>query len=208
MKVLIFGATGSVGMELVTQALNKNYEVTAFVRNDEKLRHIKQDHLSFYKGDVTNINDVDKSVQDHDAVLCALGDGNAGKVRAIGTKNIIDVMYKKNLKRLVCQTTLGLGDSYGNLNFMWKHIMFGIILKKAFKDHILQEQYIMNSKLDYTIVRPSALVDGSLSKDYKVGFDGKYKKLTLKISRKDVADFMLSQLHEDKNVKRAVSISN
>ena len=86
--------------------------------------------------------------------------------------------------------------------------MFGMLLKKAFRDHQLQEQYVLNSGLDYTLVRPSALTDGATTREYKVGFDGNYKKLSLKISRSDVADFMLRQLTEDNNMKRAVSISN
>jgi len=117
-------------------------------------------------------------------------------------------MDKAGIKRFICQTTLGMGESYGNLNFVWKHIMFGMLLKKAFQDHQLQEQHILHSGLDYTIVRPSALTDGTITKGFKIGFDGEYKKLNLKITRADVAHFILSQLHTDRYMKKAVSISN
>jgi putative NADH-flavin reductase len=86
--------------------------------------------------------------------------------------------------------------------------MFGMLLKKAFQDHQLQEQYIGNSDLDYTIVRPSALTDGTITNGYKIGFDGEHKRLNLKISRADVADFMLRQLQTNGYIKKAVSISN
>ena len=86
--------------------------------------------------------------------------------------------------------------------------MFGIILKQAFKDHQLQEEYIIHSDLDYTIVRPSALMQGNIMNEYKIGFDGAYKKLSLKIARTEVADFMIKQLNEQKYLKKAVSISN
>ncbi len=208
MKLIIFGATGTVGIEIVKQALNKGYAVTAFVRNPEKISTIKHANLSVVKGDVLNPGEVEKAMQNHDAVLCALGDGRAGKIRAVGTKNIIDAMNKTRLKRLICQTTLGMGESYENLNFIWKHIMFGMLLKKAFQDHEVQEQYILNSNLDYTIVRPSALTNGEVTKGFNIGFNGAYKKLNLKISRADVADFMLCQLQTDGYVKKAVSISN
>ena len=141
MKLIIFGATGTVGSEIVKQALEKNYTVTAFVRNPEKMKIFNHANLSIFKGDVLNQSEVEKAVQNHDIVLCALGDGNAGKIRAVGTKNIIDAMNKAGIKRLICQSTLGMGESYGNLNFLWKHIMFGMLLKKAFQDHQLQEQY-------------------------------------------------------------------
>ena len=208
MKVIIFGATGTVGVEIVKQALKKGYVVTAFVRKPEKLTNLNHANLIIHKGDVRNLIEVENAIQNQDAILCALGDGNVGKIRALGTRNIIDAMNKAGLKRLICQSTLGMGESYGNLNFIWKHIMFGILLKKAFQDHRLQEQYIMNSDLDYTIVRPSALTDGALTDGYKLDFDGKFKKLTLKISRADVADFMLRQLQMDRYIKKSVSISN
>ena len=208
MKVIVFGATGTVGIEILNQALEKGYHVTAFVRHPVKIENLRHKNLSVYKGDVTNLNDVVKAIQNHDAVFCVLGDGNVGKIRAIGTKNIVDAMNKTKVNRLICQSTLGIGESYGNLNFIWKHIMFGMLLKKAFQDHQLQEQYILSSNLDYTIVRPSALTDGAIKNGYKIGFDGKYKKLNLKIARANVADFMLRQLQSDEYVKEAVSISN
>lgn len=208
MKVIVFGATGTVGIEIVKQALEKGYAVTAFVRNPEKREQLKHKNLSIYNGDVTNLNDVEKAIQNHDAVICALGDGKTGKIRAIGTQHIINAMNKLAIKRFICQSTLGMGESYGNLNFIWKHIMFGMLLKKAFQDHQLQEQYILDSELDYTLVRPSALTDGAVTNAYKAGFDGKYKKLGLKITRTDVADFMLRQLENDEYIKKAVSISN
>jgi putative NADH-flavin reductase len=208
MKLIIFGATGTVGMEIVKHALANNYAVTAFVRNPEKMANIKHANLFIFKGDVRNPTEVEHAIKNHDAVLCALGDGRVGTIRAVGTRNIINAMNKTGIKRLICQTTLGMGESYANLNFIWKHIMFGMLLKKAFQDHQVQEQYLLNSNLNYTIVRPSAFTNGPLTNGFKVGFSGEYKKLKLKISRADVADFMLSQLHTDGYVKKAVSISN
>ncbi len=208
MKLIIFGATGTVGKELVKQALQKGYHVTAFVRNPEKLQNEKNPHLNIYKGNVLNVSEVEDALKDQDVVLCALGDGRAGKVRALGTKNILEAMNKSGQKRLICQTTLGMGESYGNLNFTWKHIMFGFLLKKAFLDHQFQEQYILQSNLEFTIVRPSALTDGGITNKYKIGFDGNFKKLSLKISRSDVADFMLQQLAATNYSRKAVSISN
>lgn len=208
MKVILFGATGTVGLEIVKLALKKGYEVTAFVRNPEKMQIANTPNLVVCKGDVLNAIDVKNAIKNQDVILCALGDGNIGKIRALGTKNIIEAMNKTGQKRLICQTTLGMGDSYGNLNFIWKHIIFGILLKKAFLDHQLQEEYILNSNLNYTIVRPSALTDGEINNTYKIGFDGTYKKLNLKIARTEVADFMMRQLETNEYLKKTVSISN
>lgn len=208
MKIIVFGATGTVGAEIVRQALKKGFHVTAFVRNPGKIANSGHANLSVHQGDACNPQEVERAVSGHDAVFCALGDGSAGKIRASGTLNIINAMHRAGVKRMLCLSTIGIGESYGNLNFFWKHIMFGMLLKKAFNDHKLQERYVRDSNLDYTIIRPSALTNGPISNTYKVDFDGKYRRLNLKISRLDVADFMLRQLNGSKYLKKAVSISN
>src|SRR4030095_6060442 len=136
-----------------------------------------------------------------------IGDGATGKIRSEGTKNIIDAMQKTGVKRFICQTTLGLGESSGNLNFFWKYIMFGFLLKKAFRDHEIQEKYLLGSNLDFIIVRPSAFTDGETG-EYKIGFNGNEKNLKLKIARSAVADFMIRQINIDDHLRKAVSISN
>ncbi|TMI63667.1 MAG: SDR family oxidoreductase [Bacteroidetes bacterium] len=208
MNIILFGATGSVGKQIIKQTLDEGHRVTAFTRSPEKLIAFSSANLSVVKGDILNKTDVESAVLNHDVVLCTIGDGNKGTVRGTGTRNIIESMQKHHIKRLICQTTLGLGESRGNLNFVWKHIMFGLLLKKAFKDHQLQEQYVFDSNLDYTIVRPSAFTDGQITRNYKIGFDGNFKKLSLKISRADVADFMLQRITSKEYLKQAVSISN
>lgn len=207
MKLVIFGATGSIGTHLVQQALQQGYTVTAFTRNPQKLSAHSHEQLTIITGDLLNPADVDRAMKGQDAVLCVIGDGNKGIVRSQGTKNIIAAMKNNGVKRLVCETTLGLGDSKGNLNLMWK-IIFGVFLRKAFKDHELQEKYVTGSALNYTIVRPSAFTDGEVTGAYKVGFDSKAKGLSLKINRADVADFILKQVTTDRYLNRAVSISN
>lgn len=207
MKLLIFGATGSIGRHLVQQALEQGYTVTAFTRSPDKLSGITHKKLKVIKGDILNTTDVMQAVPGHDGVLCTIGDGNKGTVRAEGTKNIIAAMHKAGVKRLVCETTLGLGDSKGNLNLLWK-IIFGTLLRKAFKDHELQEKHLFSSNLDFTAVRPSAFTNGERTGRYKVGFHGKTKGLALKIARADVADFMLKQVSSDNYNRKAVSISN
>ena len=208
MKIIVFGATGSVGEKIVNQALEKGYSVTAFVRNPEKLTSKNHPNLNIFQGDVLNLADVKEAVKNQDVVLCALGDGKIGKIRAEGTKQIITALKDSTTNRFICQSTIGAGNSYTNLNFIWKYVMFGFLLKKVLPDHNLQEKYIMESDLDYTIVRPSALTDGEISTNYQENFDETIKKLSLKISRSDVANFMIQQIDSKKYLKKAVSISN
>jgi uncharacterized protein YbjT (DUF2867 family) len=159
-------------------------------------------NLQVVQGDVLDQESVLSALPGHDAVFCTLGAGSKGGVRAIGTKNIITAMEQAGIKRFICQSTLGIGDSRGNLDFFWKYIMFGMLLRKAYADHEQQEKHVVNSNLEWTIVRPGAFTDGARTQKYRHGFDGDAKGLTLKISRADVADFLLKQLTDDSYVKK------
>ena len=206
MKVLIFGATGTVGRELVTQGLEMGHAVTAFARDPSKLA-ISHASLKIIEGDVMDSAVVDRVVAGHDAVLIALGAGSKGQVRSTGTRNIIQAMQKSGTRRLVCLSTLGVGDSCGNLNFLWKYIMFGMLLRAAFADHVTQEDDVIRSGLNWTIVRPAAYTDGERTGDYRHGFPATEKGLKLKISRADVADFVLAQLADDSYIRMTPGVS-
>ena len=207
MKLIIFGSTGSIGRQLVVQALAMEHDVTAFARNPRSLNDLEHPHLKTFQGDVYDIDAVNKAVEGNDAVLCALGAGRNGGVRAIGTRNIIRAMEKSGIRRFICQTTLGAGDSKTNLNFFWRYVMFGFLLKKAYRDHELQEQHIRQSGLDWTIVRPAAFTDGKATGKYRHGFTPTDKTLKLKISRADVALFMLMQLATDMYLHKTPGLS-
>ncbi len=208
MKLVIFGSTGSIGTQVVEQALEQGHTVTAFVRNPAKL-NIRHPHLNIFAGDVINPTSVEQAVVGHDAAICVLGSGKklSGNVRSQGTQNIIQALEKAGIQRFICQSTLGAGDSWGNLNFYWKYIMFGFILRKVFADHQIQEQYVQHSNLDWTIIRPGAFIEGSRTGKYRHGFPGSDRTSSLTISRPDVADFILKQLNDDTYLGKAASLS-
>lgn len=206
MKILIFGATGTVGRELVTQALEMGHAVTAFARDPSKLE-IKHPSLEIIEGGVMDSALVDRAVAGHEAVLVALGAGIKGQVRSTGTLIIIQAMQRNGVRRLVCLSTLGVGDSRANMNFYWKYIMFGMLLRGAFADHVSQEEHVIRSELDWTIVRPAAYTDGERTGNYRHGFPATAKALKLKISRADVADFVLAQLADDSYVHMTPGVS-
>lgn len=206
MNVLIVGSTGTIGRELVKQALASGHAVTAVARDPSKLK-IENLNLTVARGDVMDPVSIEQVMPGQDAVLCALGAGSKGGVRAAGTQNIIEVMQKCGVRRLVCLSSLGVGESRANLNFFWKYIMFGLLLRRAFADHIAQERHIKKSGLDWTIVRPSAYTNGERTRDYRHGFPATAKMLKLKISRADVADFMLNQLKDDGYLRMTPGIS-
>ncbi|NKB35995.1 MAG: NAD(P)H-binding protein [Gammaproteobacteria bacterium] len=206
MKIVIFGASGSLGQHLVKQALNQGHQVSAFARDPSALKLQHQD-LTRIKGNALKPIDVAAAVKGHDAVLIVLGTGPMGSIRAIGTKNIVDAMQYCGIRRLVCLSTLGTGDSGALLNFFWKHIMFGMLLRKVFADHQAQEKIVNESDLDWTIVRPAAFTDGPATGTYEHGSSLAGKKLKLKISRADIASFMVQQLSSDSYVHQSPGLS-
>jgi len=208
MKIAIFGATGSVGRHLVDQALIQEHEVIAVARNPDKLE-FTHPNLTRVSCDVFNADCVDDAIIGADAVLITLGSPKlTGKIRSMGTKHIVLAMEKQGIARLICQTTLGMGDSYENLNFFWKYIMFGLVLRMVFNDHRLQEDIVRSSHLDWTIVRPSSFTDAPESGSYKQGFAPEERSLSLTISRADTAAFMLQQLTHSQYLHQAPGISN
>ena len=206
MKLIIFGATGSIGRQVVSLALAQGHTVTAFARDAAKVG-LQHDNLRIALGDVMDPASVENAITGHDAVLVSIGAGRNGNVRAEGTRNIIRAMEKRGIRRLICQSSLGVGDSRGNLNAFWKYIMFGMLLRPAYADHTRQEAYVRQSKLDWTIVRPGAFIDGEHTGQYRHGFSDKDKTTKLKISRSDVADFMLRQLFDTKYLHSSPGLS-
>jgi putative NADH-flavin reductase len=210
MKVIIFGASGSIGRNLVSQALELGHSVTAFVRDASRLdtsRVTQHNNLSIAVGDVLDAASVEKAVAGHDAVMITIGAGRKGGVRAEGTGNIIAAMEKAGVKRLICQSTLGIGESWNNLNVFWKYIMFGLFIRPAFLDHVKQEQLVRESDLDWSIVRPAAFTDGELTGEYRHGFPATVHDTKLEISRADVADFMLKNLVDNSYLHKTPGLS-
>ena len=206
MQVTIFGATGSVGKHLVDEALESGNKVTAVVRDPSKLS-VQHDNLRIVVADVlNNDNRLRDAVSDSDAVIIALGDGTRGSVRAVGTRNIIAAMKEAGVSRLICQSTLGAGDSFANLNWLWRFI-FRVPLRRVMADHLQQEQHVRDSGLEWTIVRPAAFIDGDKTEQYRHGFTAQAKGLALKISRADVANFMIRQLRSLDYLRKTPALS-
>lgn len=205
MKVIVFGATGTIGTILVRRALEQGHEVAAFTRDPAKVEQ-RHERLAVIRGEVTDTAATTTAVAGHDAVVVVLGGGRAGNVRAPGTRAVVQAMGAAGVRRLIVQSTLGAGDSRGNLNFLWKRIMFGMLLRAAYADHQEQERIVMESDLDWTIVRPGAFTDGPRTGAYRHGF-GPDERTNLKIARADVADFLLAQLDEDTYLRRTPALS-
>ena len=207
-RLAIFGASGGIGKELVSRALAAGHQVTALVRNPERLE-TRHDNLRIVVGDATDPHAVGQTLQHADAVAVALGAPalSSSRVRSAGTQCIVDGMRDHNIERIVCVSVLGVGDSYASLPFWLKYFVFPLYLRRAVADHQRQEDVLQGSQLAWTAVRPPFLTDGPATKRYAHGFGDDLGGLTLDISRADVAAFMLEQLDSDDYLKSTPGIS-
>ena len=249
MNLLIFGATGGTGRELVEQALQNGHTVTAFARNPSNVR-TTHPNLRVVKGDISNYEPVEAALRGQDAALSALGIRIAAwplvtvvvitqVIRRLfhligpigwlvrlgipllayfilfrrtstlseGTKTIVRAMEKAGVKRFVCESSLGIGDSKGQLGLLFNYLMIPLFLRNIFADKEVQEQVIKQSNLDWVIVRPGRLTNGPRTGNYKSGFSTTDKSIQAKISRADVADFMLKQITAEAYLKKTPGLS-
>jgi putative NADH-flavin reductase len=208
MRLLIFGSTGGTGRELLKQALEQGHSVTAYARNPAKIDDIKHASLQVVRGDVLDPAVVESAVAGQEAVLSTIGAGaERTTLREDGTRNIVEAMEKTGVQRLVCQSSLGVGDSRANLPIFTKYIIVSVFLRHAFADHERQEAVVKQSSLAWTIVRPPHLTNGPRTGAYRHGFPTTDTRIKGKISRADVADFMLKQLTDDTYLHQTPGVS-
>ena len=110
MKLIVFGATGKTGIEIVKQGLADQHQVTAFVRTPSKVS-FEHDSLRLVEGDVLDLTAVKHAIQGHEVVICSLGTSDLGKtmVRSAGTANIIKALQEAQIKRLIVISAMGVG---------------------------------------------------------------------------------------------------
>ena len=204
LKIVVFGASGRTGRNIVEQALSRGHEVTAFIHKTRDPE--RPEVLQIVEGDVLNVADVEKAVAGKEAVLSALGRSRTQKpVTFPGTKNIADAMKRAGVQRLVVESAFGAGDSAKEISSLDRLFVRGILLRTAFKDKDMMEDHVEKTDLKWTIVRPSRLTDGTKRGNYRAG-----ERIPLSIasgiSRADVADFMLKQLETEDFVRKKPSI--
>jgi putative NADH-flavin reductase len=207
MRLLIFGATGGTGRELVRQALDQGHSVTAFARDPAALDG--RDGVQALAGDVLDAAAVERAVIGHDAVVCALGKPatRPGRVRSEGTRNIVRAMERSGPARLICQSTIGIGDTRPLLPPLYRYLLVPLLLRPTFAEHERQEALVRSSNLDWTIVRAGALTDGERTGRYRHGFPPSDRSLGFEVSRADVADFTLGLVTDTGSVRQTPSLS-
>lgn len=208
-RILIVGATGGTGRRLVAQALERGFWVTALVRNPSKLR-MEHQHLTVVQGDVLDAVSIDTAMRGQEAVLSALGHKRyfyPTRIQSDGTKNILRAMESHGVRRFVCMTSLGIGDSAGRLGLIYTFFVIPVILPFYFWDKARQERAIAASGVDWTIVRPGALTNGRKRGRVRQGARLGNFIWTVNAPRADVAEFMIDQLTSSAYLRTAVGVA-
>jgi putative NADH-flavin reductase len=199
MKIVVFGASRGVGLQVVEQALKAGHAVTAFMRSPEKFT-LQHANLKVIQGDVTNAAAVEGAVAGQDAVISTLGPSRppVDGMMEIAARNIINAMKKNQVQRLISTTGAGIHQVEDQPRFIDRFIAFllNLLAKSVVLDSIANVKIIQVSKLDWTIVRFPRLTDGLHTGVYRVGYVG--KNSSSQISRADGADFILKELVEHK----------
>jgi len=209
MKVVIFGATGQTGRLLIERAVSEGHEVTAFVRDPGRL-NLPGRSVRVVQGDVLDAESVDRAVAGQEAVLVALGTATRGSPPVLpqGIRHILDAMGKHRVKRIVVLSAAGAlrepaGSVVGNLGLG----LARSYLPGVYREHRAMLEELRTRDLDWIAVRPVILTNGPRTGRYRVVVEG-IPRWGFRISRADVADFMIRQLTIDEFVRRLPAIAN
>jgi putative NADH-flavin reductase len=213
MKVTIFGASGFSGQGILAEAIKQGHEVTILVRDTSKV-HFKHKNLTTVEGNVLDSQIVASVLQHQEAVIQCLGVGGKGDGKPTtfisdATKVIVDQMEKQNIKRLIAMSNVGAGNSVAFQPWFFNKIILPYFmkwLKVIMDDKNRMEPIIMNSNLDWTIVRCPNIVDKPAKGTCNATLDGKGLKLSVTLS--DVSKFIVDNLRQVQFNKQAPSVSN
>lgn len=197
MKVAIFGATGKTGQHITRMCLH-DYEISvkALVRNPSKIPTHQQ--FEAVQGDIRNLDNVRQTISGCDAIICVIGhkfnDKTNSNLEEMAIKNIVQVAKELGIKQVIYQSGY-TGNKPGDLPFWMQWGMNLTNLKNIYRDKHNAENVLINSGLDWTIVRPTFLTNGNLTNKYQVVEGLRISWYSFpRVSRQDVAHFIVSLL--------------
>ena len=191
MKLAIFGATGKSGQALVAQALAAGHEVRALARTPAKLG--SQPGLSIMAGDAADVAAVRETLAGCDAAISLLGNFNRKPNTEVSdaTRTIVSVMEAHGPRRLVVVTTIGTGDSFAPLRSPLFKLIIRFVAKEIWRDRERQEAVVRASVINWTIVRPGGLTDGTATGRWTLTDSGAAQPRKVSIARADLSAALL-----------------
>src|SRR6266403_433521 len=207
-KLVVLGATGGTGLEIVRKAIEYGHSVTAFVRSPERLKTF-QDRITITRGDLLSSAELERVIQGHDAVVSGFGprvpvskaDANLLQQFAVA---LASAMLRAEVKRVVVESVAFLfRDSIVPPAYLLGRLFF----PRTVADASAMERVLGESELDWTIVRPPELTDKLYTGKYRVR-EGHLPRFGFKISRADVADFMIQVTEDRSSIRKIVGVCN
>jgi putative NADH-flavin reductase len=176
MKLLIIGATGPTGRELVKQAVAQRHEVTALVRDAAKAGFAPPVRMII--GNILDTASVKAALTGQEAVISALGSAPSGPFKeqtllSVGTSNLVATMQGAGVNRLINITGIGAGDSKGHGPWFYNWLIQPLVLRGTYHDKTRQEKIVRESALAWTIMRPAILKKRSRKPGWRSCRDGK-----------------------------------
>lgn len=207
MQIVIFGATGMVGTQLIKQALYNGHNVRAFGRNVFTADLPKNDQLELIQGALFDQQQVYDAIRGTDAVICSLGGDSTGSdiTRSLGIKNIITQMQKADVPRIVALGEMSILNA-DNDTLIMDQPNFPAKLLPISREHLKAYQYLKASLLNWTMVCPPEIIDSEATGNFITSFDYAPIPDSNNISSADLALFMLSELNKNEFIKQRVGI--
>jgi putative NADH-flavin reductase len=208
-NVVVLGANGGIGKQAVAQALNAGYQVTAILRTPGNLQ-ISHPNLRIVQGDVMRPETLEGLLKSQDFVISAIGKNSLKKTKLYseGNKNLIEAMKRAGTTRAFFISASGLELNHTHslpVRFATRFFL-QILLRNMYADLGLMERIIKESNLNWTIMRPPKLLDGPGTGVYRAAINNHVVN-GLKISRADVAHFMVNNLTSDAVYKKTVEVA-
>lgn len=208
MKILVLGATGPTGRQVLDLSLKSGDAVTVLVRDPGRLGDLAS-QVSVVQGDATSVQDLSRALRGQDAVISALGTGKstaADELFSRAAVALIDAAKQEGVSRLVWMSSFGVGDTFTSASLPQK-LLFGTLVREIYADKAKADSTIRESGLDWTLVYPSALTEGPARGTFRAAELIKMRGLP-SISRADVAAFMHQAINSRDWIRRSAVISD
>ena len=209
-RVLIIGASKGIGLETIRQALEAGHHVRALARSAAGMA-LSYPYLKKVRGDALKSQDVEAALSGVDVAIQTLGVGLGDLFRPVhlfsdATGVLIAAMRAQGVKRLICVTGFGAGDSQASISCL-QRLPFQIVFGRAYDDKSSQERLIKESELDWTIARPGVLTSGPRTGRYQILSEPSQWRNGI-ISRSDVAEFLVRQIEDKTYVRKTPVLVN
>ncbi len=210
MRVLIIGASKGIGLETTRQALDAGHDVRALARSATAIA-ISNPSLEKIRGDALKTEDLEAALVGVDVVIQTIGVGLGDLFRPVhvfsdATRVLIAAMGRQGVKRLICVSGFGAGDSRASISRL-QRLPFQIVFGRAYDDKSLQEKLIKESELDWTIARPGVLTSGPRTGRYRIIAEATQWRNGI-ISRADVAEFLVRQIGDGAYIRKTPVLIN